>query len=60
MSGMGKSRRASVTHKVRGSPARRPLSVSDDQTAWPDATTVHDMIEHFPLPIALLDDAGAR
>jgi PAS domain-containing protein len=34
------------------------MSLSENPAAWPDATAVHDMIQHFPLPIALLDDAG--
>ena len=34
------------------------MSSLENRAAWPDATTVHDMIQHFPLPIALLDGAG--
>jgi diguanylate cyclase (GGDEF)-like protein/hemerythrin-like metal-binding protein len=34
------------------------MNISENNTAWPDAPTVHDLIQSFPLSIALLDDAG--
>jgi PAS domain-containing protein len=34
------------------------MNISENNTAWPDAPTVHDLIQSFPLPIALLDDVG--
>ena len=32
--------------------------MSDSTTTWPAAGAIHDLIDRFPLPIALLDDAG--
>ncbi len=32
--------------------------MSETTTAWPATGAIHDLIDRFPLPLALLDDAG--
>jgi hypothetical protein len=34
------------------------MNMSENGIAWLADPTVHDLIQRFPMPIALLDDAG--